>query len=207
MNVTAIQTPGLADPVNDAQRIFRAALAALARPTLAQPVRAGMVPPAPLSPTVGALVLTLCDEQTPIWLDPALRGTGDVETWIRFHTGARIVEDAHDALFCVASGPSAVPSLSDLRQGSDEEPHLSATVIIDAAGAESTGSFVASGPGINGEVCWDGAGLPASSPERPGFLETWDANTRRYPRGVDLILAGEDEVRGLPRTTALKESR
>lgn len=210
MNATGIQTPGFAHPVDDAQRVFRAALEALARPTLAQQVDPQVSPPAPLGPTAGALVLTLCDEHTPVWLDASLRRAGEVESWVRFHTGARIVDDPADALFCVASCPSAVPELDDLRQGTDEEPHLSATVIIDAADARPSGAFaatglVATGPGVNGEATWDGAGLPGSRPGARGFLEAWAANNRRFPRGVDLLLAGDGEVRGLPRTTALKE--
>ncbi|MGY1553154.1 phosphonate C-P lyase system protein PhnH [Microbacterium sp. A588] len=198
MNTTAIYAPGFADPVNDAQQVFRATLEALARPTIAQHVRAAVQPPAPLSATAAALVLALCDEQTPLWLDDALRQNSDVEAWIRFHTGARLVDDASEALFCVASSPSTVPPIDDLAQGSDEEPHLSATVIIDASDAKPIGSFLVDGPGVNGQISWDGRGLPASD-----FLETWTANTRRYPRGVDLILADVDQVTGLPRTTAL----
>lgn len=195
MTIAALQTPGFADPAGDAQRVFRAALEALARPTLPQPVDARVAPPAPLAPVVGALVLTLCDEQTPVWLGPALR-TPDVAAWIRFHTGARIVDDAGDAAFCLAS-PGEVPPLASLRQGTDEEPHLSATVIVDAAGAAPTGDLIATGPGVNGSVSWDGAGLPCA-------LEDWAANAARFPRGVDLLVAGEREVRGLPRTTRLK---
>lgn len=205
MSTAAIQTPGFANPVDDAQRVFRAVLEALARPTLAQPVEPAVLPPAPLGPTAGAVVLTLCDEHTPVWLDPALRRAGDVETWVRFHTGARIVDDPADALFCVASSASAAPALDVLRQGTDEEPHVSATVIIDATDARPTGALLATGPGVNGEVAWDGAGLPGSRPEGPRFLDAWAANNRRFPRGVDLILAGDGEVRGIPRTTALKE--
>lgn len=195
MTIAAVQTPGFADPVNDAQRVFRAALEALARPTLPQPVDARVAPPAPLGPVLGALTLTLCDEQTPIWLGSALR-TPDVVTWIRFHTGARIVDDADEAAFCLALADE-VPPLDALRQGTDEEPHLSATVIVDGTGAEPRGELVATGPGVNGSVRWDGAGLPCS-------VEDWAANTARFPRGVDVLIAGRDEVRGLPRTTALK---
>lgn len=199
MTAQSLVAPGFAQPVADAQRTFRAALEALARPTLAQRVDVDLQPPAPLGPVAGALVLTLCDAQTPVWLDPALARTSDVAEWIRFHTGAPIADEAADAEFCVASCPSASPALADLRQGTDEEPHRSATVIIDAGAAKPTGAFTATGPGVNGSVRWDGAGLPG------GFLPQWHANTARFPRGVDLLIAGENEVRGLPRTTILTE--
>lgn len=206
MSTTAIRVPGFVDPVGDAQQVFRAALEALARPTLPQPVQTTVLPPAPLGTVAGALVLTLCDEQTPVWLDQALRHDDEVVTWIGFHTGARIVDDAADALFCVASSAGAVPPIETLAQGTDEEPHRSATVIIDAAGVRSTALMTATGPGVDGEVDWDGAGLPASRPDGSGFLTSWAENNARYPRGVDLLLAGDGEVRGLPRTTVLSVS-
>ncbi|MBF0815232.1 phosphonate C-P lyase system protein PhnH [Microbacterium paludicola] len=201
MSVVTTQNhlPGFVDPVHDAQRVFRAVLEAMARPTLAQPILAAspLQTPAPLGAVAGAVVLALCDEQTPIWLDRALANAGEVCAWIRFHTGARLVERPGDALFAVASSPSAAPRLAELAQGTDEEPHLSATLVIDAVGAKPIGAFTATGPGVNGEASWDGAGLPG------GFLAQWEANRAGFPRGVDVILAGANEVRALPRTTTL----
>lgn len=202
--LTAQPLPGFADPVHDAQRVFRAVLDAMARPTLAQPILGigTLRTPAPLGTVTGAVVLALCDEQTPIWLDPALAASDDVRAWIRFHTGARLVDEPGDALFAIASSPSAAPHLADLAQGTDEEPHLSATLVVDAAGARPLGAFTAAGPGVKGTAEWDGAGLPAY-PGEGGFLPQWHANRARFPRGVDLILAGDRDVRALPRSTRL----
>lgn len=83
---------GFADPVQDAQRVFRTVLTALSRPTLAQPFEPATQPPAPLDAATGAVLLALCDEQTPIWLDSALRASPEVGAWLRFHTGARLVD-------------------------------------------------------------------------------------------------------------------
>lgn len=191
--------PGFADPVQDAQHVFRAVLGAFARPTLPQPLEPGITERvAPLSPGVGAVLLALCDEQTPIWLDPALSASDDVCAWVRFHTGARLVDAPGDALFVVASSPAAVPCLDALASGTDEEPHRSATVVIDATGASGTGDFVATGPGVNGSVSWGGAGLPA------GFLVQWQENHAHFPRGVDLILVDDRSVRALPRSIRLQ---
>lgn len=84
--------PGFTDPVQDGQRVFRTVLAALSRPTLPQPLFPGTKSPAPLAAGLGAVLLALCDEQTPIWLDGALRASDDVCAWLRFHTGARLVD-------------------------------------------------------------------------------------------------------------------
>ncbi|UZN02883.1 phosphonate C-P lyase system protein PhnH [Cellulomonas sp. S1-8] len=196
----AHRTPGFAHPVRDAQQVFRAVLEALARPTTAQPVGVVVEPPAPLGATAGAVVLALCDEQTPVWLDPALRAAPAVGAWIAFHTGARVVDEPGDAAFAVVSSPSAAPSLGDLAQGTDEEPHRSATLVIDTSGAHGTQALVATGPGIPEVATWDGAGLP------PGFLAQWQANHALFPRGVDVLLAAGTTVRGLPRTTALSDA-
>lgn len=190
---------GFQDPARDAQRVFRAVLGAMARPTIAQNVAVTIAPPPPLGTMAGAVVLALCDSQSPVWLDPALRVTSDVEAWIAFHTGAGIVDDPADALFVFASTPSAAPALADLAQGTDIEPHRSSTLVIDATAARPIGTCTATGPGVDGSVEWDGAGLPG------GFLKQWQANHTRFPRGVDVILAAENSLLGLPRTTELKE--
>ena len=191
-------TPGFDSPVRDAQRVFRAVLEALARPTTPQPVDAGLTPPAPLGATAGAVILVLCDEQTPLWLDPVLRAAPEVCAWIAFHTGARLVDRAGDAVFVIASSPQAAPLLADLARGTDEEPHRSATLVIDACCAPSTAPLTVTGPGIKGVASWNGAGLPDS------FLPQWQENRSLFPRGVDLIIAAETAVLGLPRTTALR---
>lgn len=190
-------TPGFTNPVRDAQQVFRAVLEALSRPTAPQRVDVGIQPPAPLGATVGAVILALCDEQTPIWLDQTLSAAPEVGAWIAFHTGAPIVDRAADASFVIASSPSAAPRLADLVHGTDEEPHLSATLVIDACGAHGAGPLTATGPGIQRATDWDGAGLPS------GFLPQWQENRALFPRGVDIVLAAETTVRGLPRTTAL----
>lgn len=214
-----VLTPGFAAPVHDAQQVFRAVLEAMARPLQPQALKVPLAPPAPLSPEMGAVVLALCDEQTPLWCDGDLGAAGEVEAWIRFHTGTRFVEDPGDALFHLASRPSTVPPFETLPQGTDEEPHLSATVIVDAArvedgdeeeaeekaeagpaegtAADATVPRTATGPGIRSPLKWDGHGLPAE------FLTARAEQEASFPRGVDVLIIGRGLVQGLPRTTML----
>lgn len=192
-------TPGFAHPVRDGQKVFRAVLKALAGPTSPQLIDVDLQTPAPLGATTGAVILALCDDQTPIWLEPELRASEEVVAWIAFHTGAKVVEDVAEALFAVAS-PTTAPHLAELERGTDVEPHRSATLILDARDSADAGEatpLTASGPGIRDTVEWDGAGLP------PGFLLQWQENRALYPRGVDVIVITGNLARGLPRTTAL----
>lgn len=201
-------TPGFADPVHDAQRVFRSVLEAMARPLQPQEIRVPLAPPAPLSAELGAVVLALCDEQTPLWCDAALREAEGVMPWIRFHTGASFVEEAGWALFCLVSRPAKVPAFEELELGTDEQPHLSATVIVDGGRpASETGAaepgpapLTASGPGIQGALGWDGAGLPEE------FLQARSAVAAAFPRGADVLMTGAGVVLGLPRTTVLTSS-
>ncbi|WP_349826798.1 phosphonate C-P lyase system protein PhnH [Brevibacterium litoralis] len=194
--------PGFAHPVHDAQQVFRAVLEATSFPTRQQTVDVDLRVPAPLGTTAAAIALTLCDETTPVWLDPAL-ATAEVSAWLAFHAGIRTVEDPQQALFAFAGTPDGVPPLEALATGSDEEPHLSATLVVDTTGrsgdAGTPSIHTASGPGLKGPVTWHGAGLPET------LLSGWAANHALFPRGVDVLVVDDDArtVTGLPRTTAL----
>ena len=95
------------------------------------------------------------------------------------------------------TAPASLPPLASLAQGSDEAPHRSATVLLDVRGCVGPARFTAQGPGIDGAATID---APWAA---DGFLAQWEENTARFPRGVDLLLVGEDGVSALSRTTRL----
>lgn len=182
--------PGFADPPLAAQACFRRLLAAMACPgTIAvlDPVPA----PAPLASAAGAVALTLCDADTPVWLDAAL-AVPDVLAWLRFHTGCRIVAAPEEAVFAFATGP-AVP-FDRLAAGSDEYPDRSATAILQIEGFASGATLRLEGPGIAHAATLRARGLPT------GFLAWRAANRARYPRGVDVVLVAGDALAALPRS-------
>lgn len=193
--MTAI-APAFGDPTRGAQRAFRAVLEALARPTRSYPIAGPAETPAPLAPAAAAVALTLCDEQTPVWLDAALTGTAAAD-WIVFHTGAPLVTAPRDAAFAFATGFATLPPLADFAQGTHEQPHLSTTVVVDVRGGTGNARFTATGPGIP-----DTAALEAAWASKD-FAKQWQRNTAQFPLGVDLVLVGESTVQGLPRTTRL----
>ncbi|WP_150462293.1 phosphonate C-P lyase system protein PhnH [Nesterenkonia ebinurensis] len=194
----ATLTPGFAQPVQDAQRVFRAVLEAMARPLQPQALAVPLTPPAPLTAEAGGVVLTLCDEQTPLWVDPQLHRHHEVTAWLGFHTGAPLVAAAAEALFCLASSPDAVPPFEDLSPGTDQEPHRSTTLIVQAEQTGSRQRLRGTGPGIREALDWDGHGMTEQ------FRTARAEHAGGFPRGVDVLITGRGTVTGLPRTTVLE---
>lgn len=194
--------PGFADPTADAQRVFRAVLDAMSHPTRTYPLAGPPEPPAALGRGLAAVALMVLDEDCTVWLGGTLGEDAEAATWLTFHTGARRVDDPAAAQFLL-SAPSALPPLSSLALGSDEAPHHSATVVLDVRAATPAAGrrFTAHGPGIDGVATLD---APWAG---EGFAAEWRENTAQYPRGVDLLLVGEDAVTALPRTTHLDPSQ
>ena len=112
-----ILTGGFADPAVDSARAFRAALDALGRPGRATAIP-GPVPPAPLSPAAAALLLTLADPDTAVWLAPEL---APVAPWLVFHTGAPVTSERGTAAFGAGSWEALMP-LEAWAQGSPDYP-------------------------------------------------------------------------------------
>jgi len=193
---SALPAPGFADPPRDAQRAFRAVLDALAHPTRAYPLVGPAEPPAALGRGLAAVALALLDEDCAVWLDGPLGRDPEAAAWLTFHTGARRVADARAAGF-VITGPDVLPPLGELALGTDEAPHLSATVVLDVRGCAGPARFTARGPGI------DGVGTLAAPWAPAGFAAAWRHNAGIFPRGVDLLLVDADAVTALPRTTRL----
>ncbi|MGN6127363.1 MAG: phosphonate C-P lyase system protein PhnH [Humibacter sp.] len=221
----AIPSPGFADPTRDAQSAFRALLDALAHPTRDYPLAGPAEPPAGLGRGLAAVALTVLDEDSTVWLG-ALAEDQEVVAWLDFHTGSRRVADVAEADFAFAT-PATAPTLSALRLGTDEAPHLSTTLVLDVrpgvAGAQITEGaaddaprFVAEGPGINGRAeliapwvaAWRAGRDRVAAQDADGseFLAEWRANGALFPRGADVLIVGEDSVSALPRTTRLAAS-
>ncbi len=186
-------TPGFADPVLDAQSAFRAVLEAMARPGRVVRLPRPPEPPAPLCPAAGAVLLTLADAETPLWLDAG----ADAEAWARFHAGCPVVGDPGAADFVLAVG--APPALATLRAGTDEEPHRSATLILQVAALEEGAGWRLTGPGIEAAHRLRAVGVP------DGFVTRRAANRVLFPAGVDVILCAGDRVAALPRTVTIEE--
>lgn len=187
---------GFRQPVLDSQSTFRVLMDALARP--GRPVACAPLgqAPAPMTPLLASIALTLTDADTAVWLDPALAARPEVRGWFAFHTGSPIVDEPSDAAFAFVVDPVRMPPLSAFAQGTAEYPDRSTTVVIATVAFAADGMTLA-GPGIEARVTFGVA------PSIPAFRDQWHDNRARYPRGVDLIFATADAVLGLPRSSRL----
>lgn len=188
---------GLADPVLDSQRVFRAVLEAMSHPGRVVSLGLEGAPLPPLYPATLSICLALVDLETPLWLDAAGRTTA-VSAHLRFHCGCPLVDDPARARFAVVAAPAAMPALDRFDPGTDEYPDRSATVIVQARTLAAGAGRRLTGPGIVSDVLLDADGLPAR------FWEGLRANHDRFPRGVDVLLTAGASLVALPRTTRVE---
>lgn len=193
--------PGFADPVHDAQGVFRAVLDALARPGRLCSVGSRLAPSEEASVAARATLLALADATTSVWLQFPLP---EVASALRFHTGAPLLSGEADlatAQFALLTDPARCPALERFAFGTAESPEHSATLIVDvpalAAGHTGVGGLHLRlrGPGIETHADVTLGGLDAA------FWQARAALAPRFPAGLDLLIASGDTVLGLPRTT------
>jgi alpha-D-ribose 1-methylphosphonate 5-triphosphate synthase subunit PhnH len=188
---------GFKDPVIGPQIVFRTVLDALARP--GRPVAiepGGAEGPAILPAGVLAILLTLCDYETPVWMDASLHD-GGLKAWLSFHCGAPLAREPEDAAFALLCNSAGSQSLASFAQGDDRYPDRSATVVVLCDSFTGGTSWALSGPGIKHQENVAPLGLP------PDFLAQAQANHAKFPRGVDLLLVSPEGLIGLPRSTRL----
>lgn len=194
---TQIFSGSFAAPVFAAQAVFRTVMDCMARPGTIGRISAAAKPPQPLSGAAGAVALTLCDHDTPVWLTPQL-GKSKLPGWLSFHTGATVTTEKQDARFAFIEKGAIVPGFGVFCQGTQEYPDRSTTLVTEIESFEGGRPLVLTGPGIRDEVRIAPQGLPET------FLSLAQANRALFPRGVDLILVAGDAVVCLPRTTIIR---
>lgn len=182
---------GFADSVADSQAVFRAVLDAMSRPGTVHAVQALAEPPAPLHRATAAVLLTLADADTPVWLDSAAAAA---RAWVAFHCGAP-ASGLADAAFAIALQPV---DMAGLHAGTDEAPERGATLVLQVAALGEGQAWLLSGPGVQHEAALRVDGLP------DGFADAWARNAALFPRGVDVVLCAGDRLAALPRTVALR---
>jgi alpha-D-ribose 1-methylphosphonate 5-triphosphate synthase subunit PhnH len=179
------------------QAAFRALMDCMARPGEIKTPGA-VDAPAPMAPASAALLKSLADYESPVWLDPAFSKDPAVADWIRFHTGARVATRPGDAVFALIG--DAIPDFAQFAQGSEEYPDRSTTLIVQVERFSGAG-FLIEGPGIKTTRSFSADPLPADFPVR------MRANRDLFPRGIDLVFVAGDRIAALPRSVRLVEER
>lgn len=190
---------GFSNPVFDAQLVFDRIMYALSRPGTVTVLPKLARAPSPVLPATAAIVQTLCDADTEIWMDAAIKENSEVKAWVNFHTGAPSATRFDDAQFAIVSNADDCADLAAFAQGTQEYPDRSATLIIQVEAITEDGDLLLHGPGIKDRTAIGVRDLP------PQFLKQWHHNNQQFPRGVDVIFASPDALVCLPRTTKIRE--
>ncbi|MBN3042237.1 phosphonate C-P lyase system protein PhnH [Pectobacterium brasiliense] len=179
-----------AQPVADAQCAFRRILKAVSEPgvTVTLPLQQGW---GRLSPASTAVMLTLVDRDTPLWLDDALDDES-LRSNLRFHTGAILTRD-ESAAFALLHASSAI-ALSRFSAGDVMSPEKSTTVIIEVSGLTGGTPLRLSGPGLEASRVVG----PQLSPDIVRYL---CHRPDPFPQGIDLMFTCAGALMALPRTT------
>lgn len=181
---------GFADPAIQSAHAFRSVMEAMARPGTIHSIT-GAEPPAPLSRAAGAVLLTLCDAETPVYL----AGAADcdaVRAWLAFHTGAPLTGPSH-CMFALGTWEALAP-LTAYPIGTSEYPDRSATLIVDSADLTASGATL-TGPGIKDSIA-------LSLPD----IEAFRSNRALFPLGLDFIFTCGSQLAALPRSTEVSRS-
>ncbi len=192
-----IQTLGLHDPVFGSQMAFRSILKAMSTPgtCVTVPSDLGGAPDG-LYPATAAVLLTLCDYETPVFFAHPISGVSD---WVRFYTGALSVLNPLDAKFALLDGASSEHSFAEFHQGDDRYPDKSATLIIECMSFVDGPCIRLTGPGIKSEIEIAPSGL------HKNFWKDMARNNAQFPLGVDVILTDGLELIALPRSVRIEE--
>jgi alpha-D-ribose 1-methylphosphonate 5-triphosphate synthase subunit PhnH len=186
-----------ADPTFESQAAFRIIMRALSAPGTILSCGKALVPPAPLTAAAAAVLLTLADFETPLWIAPSFPQT--VGDYLAFHTGAPRPAAPDKAAFALVDLAADGLDLGRFASGTAEYPDRSTTIVAQASTLEAGPRLRLSGPGLKGEATL------AVSPLPTDFVAQWAANHAGFPLGVDLILVADARLAALPRSTAIAE--
>ena len=199
LDLTAVEG-SLADPVFDAQAIFRALMGAFAEPGTVVDFGMRVTAPSPLVPAAAAILAALADGDTPVWMADPHRDGEAAARWLRFQTGAPVTADPAAAAFAVLPQGHDPAGWTRFPRGTPDYPDRSATLFLPVRAFAGGAPLVLAGPGIATERAVAPAGLPT------GFVAALTANRAGFPRGVDLILVCGTAALALPRTTRVREA-
>ncbi|WP_145525160.1 phosphonate C-P lyase system protein PhnH [Yersinia vastinensis] len=179
-------------PVDDAQHAFRRILKALSEPgvLVSLPHSMGWQP---LTPAATSILLTLADQETPLYLEAPLN-SDSVQQNLRFHTGAPLVASSSDSSFALFSNAITEKQIANCPVGSELSPEHSATVIVQVDSLHQGVPLRLHGPGIEHRRI--------VAPKLPTSVLNYLLNRpAAFPAGVDFLLTCGENLMAIPRTT------
>ncbi|HZJ97974.1 MAG TPA: phosphonate C-P lyase system protein PhnH [Oligella sp.] len=185
---------GFTSPVLQAQQSFRVLLKAMSEPATIQTlgISQGLEK---ISPATYDLLLSLCDNDTVLWISPALDSLV-VRQNLAFHCACPISESPQEADFALLTVDD-LEVLKQLNSGTDRDPELSCTAILqlDELYAVETKSFATQwrGPGIEKPV--------QVSLDVPTNLWVIREQINQFPCGIDMVFCEQQQLLALPRST------
>jgi alpha-D-ribose 1-methylphosphonate 5-triphosphate synthase subunit PhnH len=191
--MTVVVSSHFADPAHQCQQVFRGLLKAMSRPGHAIALPAPSNPLAPFGGALAAAALTLFDLDSPVWLDAAF-DVEPVRQYLHLHTGAPLVGVPGAATFALIGAADRMPRLEAFASGEAAYPDRSTTLFVKVPALTGGTAVSLRGPGIEYMASVSPAGLPG------WFWPAWNDNAERYPLGVDVFIADEHALIGLPRT-------
>ena len=188
------------DPVHDIQRTFRMVMDATARPGTVvdlKPEAARIDLEGGVNLGLLLLGLMLLDAEATFHCWP--ERDDETEELLSQLTYARAGRpEKADFLFVAGACTSVEDAFRRARLGTLIDPHLGATIVMEAAAVESGGPLVLTGPGIDGTARI----RVARSPEWIGLRAELN---REFPLGVDLFMVDAGcRLVSLPRTTRIE---
>ena len=157
----SVYSGGFAEPVIDSQAIFRAVLAALAEPALPVGCSPRASAPAPMTPMLASIALALADQDTPVWLDPALAANRPSRAGSRSTRARRSWRSRPRRPSPSSRIRRGFRRLPVLRMGTADYPDRSTTLVV------AVEEFDAEGPRFDGSGFRRAAPLPPAADASP----------------------------------------
>lgn len=182
--------PAFDNPVDSAQQGFRIALKAISEPGLSHEL--GLVAELDsLAPATYALALTLLDSDTTVWLSPSM-DTPAVRANLAFHCACPITGQAQEADFALLQASEA-EYITLFNNGTDRDPELSCTALIQLCSLDGGQTTIWQGPGIETQ-------REVALPVETVFWQNRQAVTK-FPCGIDMYFIAGERIMALPRST------
>jgi alpha-D-ribose 1-methylphosphonate 5-triphosphate synthase subunit PhnH len=119
----------------------------------------------------------------------------EVAKWLKFHSGAPVLEDPSVSHFALIGNGSALADLARFSFGTNEYPDRSTTLIVQVDSLKHGSAFELRGPGI------DGSTVLRAMIEPVDLFRQLAINETVFPRGIDVVLVSGDAIVAIPRTT------